>query len=301
MKNKNLFVRIFDSLLAKTLLPVLPFLWFTFFAVFGSHLDALIYGSSLTPLAISISIVMLVVIVFHACVSIYCQRANKKQRLLEDRVYTSILQNIDEANIFMRNERMHSLFQLGNSKSPLDYHSSINLLLLQLKKCISEITQIDKQKFVATYFYKFMPDETWRSINSDGKYKGLDIIALENPASVFAQLFPKSSTIFYCSKDEAKKNDKYICDKRDHEQVEFYKCPMGSIFGVNWSISDPVIDKTVFSRIITIATYGEEICSNKDTYAKRVLIDQILKIFEHEFLSLAFDNIRIVKESGKKA
>jgi len=286
----NLFVRIFDSIGAKILFPALPSIWFTFFAVFGSSNETLMVQNRLTMLGLVSNLIMLSLIVFYVCASIYCQSVQRKQKVLKEKIYTSILQNIDDANIFIRNKQINALFDPTTASCCSDYQSSVNVLLMMLVKCFSETIQIDKSKFVASYFYKTENDE-WKIINSDGKHKGLDIRILSDPSTVFAQLYPEDSTIFYPSKEDASKEGKYLTDKRDAEQKDIFNCPMGSIFGSNWSISEQTSDKILFSSIITVATYGEEICSKKDVFTKKVIIEQILKAFENQFLLLAYDFI----------
>jgi len=293
------FVELFDSTWAKIIFPAFPPLWFSFFAIFAPSYEIFFVQGRLTLLAIILNIIVFFIIVFYIFATIYCQNEKDKQRIASERVYMSILQNLDDANTFLRNKQTNALFEREDSNYVSDYQSNINVLLMLLVKCFSEVTQIDKSKFVASYFYRFKNDK-WRIINSDGKHKGLDVSILKEPSSVVAQLILEDSTIFYPSKEEAHKNGKYFVDKRDEEQKGIFNCPMGSIFGINWSISNQISDDDIIlSSIITVATYGEEICSKEDIITKKVIVEHILKMFGNQFLLLAFDYIDNQNNLGK--
>ena len=117
--------------------------------------------------------------------------------------------------------------------------------------------------------------------------KGIKQIDLmNNPASVLYQLLSQSGSVFYCSKQKAQKDGKYVADNRDLDQINF-NLPMGSIFGSNWSIKD-INGEIIFENVITIASYGKEICTEKDAVTKKTIIETVLKIFRHQFIQTAF-------------
>jgi len=289
------FVKIFDSIGAKIIFPAIPTIWFSFFAIFAPSYEKLIVQGKLTALAIILNIIVFIVVVFYIVASIYCQSVKQKQKNVDEKTYMSILQNLDDANIFLRNKQTNVLFEHEDSNYVSDYRSNINVLLMLLVKCLSEVTNVDESKFVASYFYKFKNDG-WKIINSDGKHKGVDVSIIEDKSSVVSQLIREDSAIFYLSKEEANKKGNYFIDERDKEQKEICESQMGSIFGLNWSISNQISGDVILSSIITVATYGEQICDSEDVRIKKVIIDQILKMFENPFLFLAFDYVESLKK-----
>lgn len=284
---KKLLV-IFNNSIVQIVLSAIPAIWFAYFSVFSSQ-SSFFYNEEgeLTPLSIVINIVMLTSMLFFSVLGIIEKKIQKNQRIKYDKIYNSIISGIDECSSIIRNKQIENLGITNKTALMSDYRSAIYTIITDVLHCLAEITQVERSSFVATYFFKDNNMNYWASISSDDGYKGIKQIDLmNNPASVLYQLLSQSGSVFYCSKQKAQKDGKYVADNRDLDQINF-NLPMGSIFGSNWSIKD-INGEIIFENVITIASYGKEICTEKDAVTKKTIIETVLKIFRHQFIQTAF-------------
>lgn len=287
-------LHIFDSTLVKLIMSVMPSVWFTFFSIFYQQTKIFVNESGeLTITAIVINVIMLVIMLMFTAGVAIDQGIKHSIGIKNEKMYNSIMNTIEQGNKILINKQIENLmnksaeFESSDYSDNRQYRDMLTLILNNLIICLSEITQLSREKFVATYFYKTNSAENWSSITSDEGYKGVARETLfERDESVLKQLLPNVSTIFYYSKENALQEKKYIEDMRDKEQVE-YELPMGSIFGANWRTCDIDGQKILFENIITVATYGVEICSKKDIATKKAIIESLLKVFRQQFLQTA--------------
>ncbi|MBQ8885544.1 MAG: hypothetical protein IJY62_04175 [Clostridia bacterium] len=281
-------LNLFNSAIVQFILSTIPTLWFAYFAVFATQSSLLLdENGKLTIFSTVVNIAMLAIMLFFSILSLIEKSIQKNQQIKSDKIYNSILSGIDECSTVLRNKQVENLDLKDKKVLMADYRSAIYTIMGNLLHCLTEITQIERTSFVATYFFKQRGSQNWMSISSDDGYKGVkqsDLV--KNEASVLYQLLLQSGNIFYSSKQKAKDEGRYVEDRRDVDQVA-YNLPMGSIFGSNWTISD-INGTIIFDNIITIATYGKEICTEKDAVTKRTIIETVLKIFRHQFIQTAF-------------
>lgn len=278
----------FDNVIVQFLMSTIPTTWFCFFSVFSQQSRLLTDESgNLTVFSVVVNILM-VLIMFIFSVGVIVEKSlEKKQAIREDKIHNSIITGIDECSTILRNKQIENLGKSDKEILMSDYRSDIYIIMGNLLTCLTEITQIERSAFVATYFYKSPLQDDWCSVSSDDGYKGVkQADLLKNEASVVCQLLQHSDNVFYPSKEMAKQKEKYIPDQRDFSQGD-YGLPMGSIFGSNWSIKSFDGEK-IFESVITIATYGKELCAEKDSVTKKTLIENVLKVFKHQFIQTAF-------------
>lgn len=281
-------VSFFDKLIVKILMSTIPTIWFAFFSVFATQSAVFINEEGkFTPLSIIVNIIMLAVMFIFAVGITIEQSVKRTSGIKSEKMYKHLLSQICSGDNYLRN-RQKDLLQTNIKNNIAVYSSTIEQILKNLIACLAEITQIDYDNFVATYFYQERKSNDWKEISSDKGCKGVDIAKLlSDKQSVLYQLIKKNEFIFISSKEKAIKKEQYISDNRDKEQVTLLNQPMGSIFGVSWKVLEP--DGNIFfDNIIVIATYGEEICTEKDFKTKKAIIESVLKIFEKQFWQAAF-------------
>ena len=159
------FILLFDKKWIKILFNVLPTGWFTYFSIFGTSQELLYKNEHLTTFSIIISIVMIFAWVFHTVIAIMLEHYKSEQKINSERVFNTVLYSIDDVSVFTKNKQIDALCDAENVNTKSDYKSSVLVLLSSLIQCLSDITDIPKEMFVATYFYKF---DDWAMISSDG-------------------------------------------------------------------------------------------------------------------------------------
>ncbi len=296
-------LNIFSNPIVKFFMSVVPTVWFTFFSVFGPQNDLLMNSSNkLTALSIIINLIMIAIMFLFSLGIMIEKYVQKSISIKKNKIFNSILTGINESNNILINKQIERTELKNDNFLMSDYRSAIYTIIENLIVCLMEITEIERQNFVVTYFFKPKNSDNWVSISSDEGYKGVkqkDLI--QNKESVLFQLIEERHNVFYPSKEKALNEKKYIADHRDLAQLE-YKQPMGSIFGVNWNLSDSE-GLSIFENIIAIATYGEEICTEKDVVTKKEIIEKVLKVYKNLFIQTAFTHSIIgadKKESGEK-
>lgn len=294
---KRIF-RIFDSFTITLLMSVLPTAWFSFFSVFAQ--ESRLFsdeGGNLTVLSLIVNVVMIAVMLIFSIGLLLEKSLQKNDALKHEKMYTAIITGIDECNTVLQNKQVENLDAKDPGVMLSDYRSALRTILGNLLNCLTEITQIERGAFVATYFFRPRGQKNWGSISSDDGYKGVrQSDLLKNEASVVYQLLCNVGSVFYSSKEGALEKGKYIPDHRDEAEKNDFNAKMGSIFGANWSLSD-FEGEMLFGSVITIATYGKEICTEGDGATKRALIENVLKVFKHQFTQAAFA-YNIIKEGA---
>lgn len=285
---KKIF-QFFDSFGITLVMSVVPTAWFSFFSIFAQ--ESRLFSNedgSLTVLSLIINVVMIAVMLIFSIGILLEKSIQKNEAIKHEKMYTSIITGIDECNTVLQNKQVENLDVEDPGLMLSDYRSALRTILGNLLNCLTEITQIERGAFVATYFFRSRGQENWWSISSDDGYKGVrQSDLLKNEASVVYRLICNVGSAFYSSKEIAFANKKYIPDQRDAAQKNDFNAKMGSIFGANWSLSD-FEGAPLFGSVITIATYGKEICTERDGVTKRELIENVLKVFKHQFTQAAF-------------
>lgn len=269
------------------IMSIIPTVWFAFFAVFASEINFLMTeDKKLTLVSILINIIMLV-IMFTFSIGMLIEKTNNKNIVIQkEKMYRSILGSVARSNVSVQNKLIENINNEDKGVKKSDYNSAISAIEWELLDCLNEITKIDKKDFVITYFFKPKGEENWASVSSDKGFKGIPKSTLaSDEKSVMNQLLVKQSMLFYSSKERAAEKGKYIPDARDDMHKEF-KNPMGSIFGMNWTIND-ASGSPVFENLIVVGTYGIEICGEKDIATKQKLIISVLETFSGLFLQCA--------------
>lgn len=218
---------------------------------------------------IIVNAIMLLIMLIFSIGTVVENSMQKEKGIKNEKIYSSILSNIDEGYSIIRNKQIENLNVDNIAILESDYRSAIYTVMGNLLSCLCEISQIERERFVITYFYKTSNVENWSTISSDEGFKGLKkSFLISNIDSVVNQLINRNDSIFYSSKNKAAKEKKYIPDNRDKQQLD-YNSPMGSIFGANWKISD-YEGNCIFDNVIVIGTYGKEICTEKDVKTKKL-------------------------------
>lgn len=283
---KNKFVKI--------LFTSIPPTWFTFYSVFATDIPFLYNNGKYTLFANIINILMLLALIFYAVALVLIDEHDKKEKIQEEKLFNSIMYHIDNIGIFTKTKQVEDYYGDGSGNSLSDYKSTMLHVLSSAVQCLADITTITRDKFVATYFYKF--NGNWFCITSDGVHKGLTIDILKTEGSTFGQLLKDEITLLYFNKEDAVKENKYFPDFRDEMQANL-GLPMGSIVGINCNLLNPFNDNEKYEHLFFISTYGEMLCTVKNQKQTAILVDKILRIFSHQINLLV---LNFLKNNSKK-
>lgn len=224
-------------------------------------------------------IILTVIVVFFSCLLVMAQRYYEYDKLNNDRDKRKlfILENVDlETNRICDNKFItlkKKIWKIKNGKD-IEFPQIVSKPCEQLKHILEKMNNcmckllsqneyaIQSNELYISLYYNFpLEDSVWRQADSLSPEKGLTINELLDEKSTFSNVLnEKGAFVFYNSKEQARKQEKYIKDGEDrvNENDEL----KGSIACYRLSVKEQ--NHELIRAVLSITTYNKKFVNSDE-------------------------------------
>lgn len=283
--------------LITSLILIFPSAWFTFVQVFGRSFDLVFADGTVRIRTIAISILMLVAYIPVIIVKSIKDKNKAESLDNNQKLFDRILSSTNEI-CYKKYERFSKYISDNyNSKIVKPFFeitqpkTQIDLIIEGMKKCFAGILGLDEKQIGISLITNIDVDSkhwSWFSrIKSDGGLK-LSELTTNVSTSTYQIISGAESIIFYPDKKVAISLNKYYPDS-----IDKINGSIGSILCKRLEVGEE--GKTYVQAILSITTYGKQMCSQNDENSKRTILNELLPPFEERIkLELSLDYIKSV-------
>ncbi len=263
-----------------TLILTLSSHWLIFIKYAGDKVGMADSTGKLTTLGFLITTVFFLSSLLFALLKTAADKYNEKAKTRGGFILQRLLESI---NFVTKKKMQRFLKYVDDNFSNLDIHpfgeitkprEQINSLLENIQVTLSQIFGLDRDKISVSVLYQSPESDEWEVLDSININNELDIDELiNNPNTTLRQVIDrKSNSIFLPDKRVAHTRKQYVYAPLD-EQFE----NIGSIFCSDISVGS---DKKRMNAIISISTYGKQLCLETDKDAIHKIQNIIIPTFE---------------------
>lgn len=284
MKSKTIPRMVYDFFIKRWFLTIL-FLtisshWFVFVQIFGKGLNLIDTAGKLTKLAHGITWPLFSISLIFAISKSLADKYNEQAKNNGQYVLERMLQSVNAVTSAKMQrfceyiERNHGITNLQTFRDITQPKQQSERLLENIQITLSEIFGINRDDIGLSVVYKSDVDDTWAwlcKMNTDGE---LDIDTLfKDPHTTIRQLIDtKKKSMFLPDKRIGVQQQKYVAGPKDASYNT-----IGSIICRDISIGQ---DNKYMRAILSITTYGKQLCEYNDKDAIDKIENLVISAFE---------------------
>lgn len=261
-------------------LSTIPAYWFIFIKIQGKLLGLVDEAGTLSPFANTIFWVLFPSAIMFSLLKAIGDRQDNLTKENAQILFMRILGKIRHVNL-KKFRRYDSFVTENHGKSLkkiftkiIDPHEQISSLLEELQEFFSFLSDIPRENIAISVVYRFDDDADWKWLHSICMHDDLSLEdVVDNSMTTFRKLIDSGKKVkFYPDKRIAITQKSYVTCKKDQSYGN-----IGSIYCRDLSIGDHI--KYVHA-ILSINTFGLQLCLDKDEETKKNIDTIIMPIFE---------------------
>lgn len=264
------------------LILILPTYYLILAETVGKNIGLVAQNNNLTTLGMGIFWPIFIVSLSFALVKSYIDKYNEKIKNNGQYILQKMLSSVNSI-VSIKQQRFCEYVAEHHGKNNLDPFSQITQpkrqirsILENIQICLSEIFDIKREDIGLSIIYKFdtPSNSNWRYLHTMNISNDLNLNELiSNPNTTARQIMDgKNQSLFFPDKRIGVNETKFVPGLKDkpHNNV-------GSIICRDISVDH---EEIFVSAVLSITTYGQQICEAKDIYSRYRVENILLPPFE---------------------
>ena len=254
--------------------------WVIFLKFFGKDVGLMTDQGTLTPIANWITWPVFILSLLFAFLKTAADKYNEEAKNKGHFILEKLLQSVNAVttkkmqrfcNYAEENQGKAELTPFKDITQPRD---QIISLLENIQVTLSELFGITRDEIGLSIIYKPKGNSDWHWLSTINMQNDIDLNTLiTNPTTTVKQVIDgKGSTIFFPDKQIAAQNNKYLPGRIDETYDN-----VGSVLCRDISIGK---DEKTIQAILSITTYGTQLCQENDKDAKYKIENLLMPTFE---------------------
>lgn len=273
----NFFIR---NWIVSTFILTLAAHWVLFLKFFGKDTGLITEQGVLSPLASSVTWPVFILSFLFAFFKTAADKYNEQAKNNGHFVLERLLQSVNAVTA-KKMQRFSRYAEDSRGKKDLTPFKDITQpreqiisLLENIQITLSELFGINRDEIGLSIIYKTIDDTKWHWLSTINMQHDLPLdILITNPTTTVKQIIDgKVSSVFFPDKQIATQKKQYLPGPNDttHDNV-------GSVLCRDISVG---MDEKTIQAILSITTYGKQLCKDNDNNAKSKIENLLIPTFE---------------------